>query len=120
DSCPRTPAESTHAMKIPKTTIEARRFMLPPRDILSRDAAQGNEERAPPRDLRTSSLTRNSLSVCATLRFNRGFASERDPEPRRSPMQIAPFEMERWQSVWENQVELNVSESGVDPLSLRE
>jgi len=29
-------------------------------------------------------------------------------------MQIAPFEMERWQSVWENRVELNVSESGVE------
>ena len=35
-------------------------------------------------------------------------------------MQIAPFEMERWQSMWENRVELNVSESGVDPMSLGE
>ena len=35
-------------------------------------------------------------------------------------MQIAPFEMERWQSVWENRVELNVSESGVDPMTLGE
>ena len=35
-------------------------------------------------------------------------------------MQIAPFEMERWQSVWENRVELNVSESGVEPMTLRE
>ena len=35
-------------------------------------------------------------------------------------MQIAPFEMERWQSVWENGVELNVSESGVDPMTLGE
>lgn len=35
-------------------------------------------------------------------------------------MQIEPFELERWQSVWENQVELNLSESGVDPLTTRE
>ena len=35
-------------------------------------------------------------------------------------MQIAPFEMERWQSVWENRVELNVSESGVEPMTLRD
>ena len=35
-------------------------------------------------------------------------------------MQIAPFEMERWQSVWENCVELNISESGVLPLSVNE
>src|SRR6202142_3115649 len=32
-------------------------------------------------------------------------------------MQIAPFELERWQSVWENKVELNISESGVHPLT---
>jgi aspartate/methionine/tyrosine aminotransferase len=35
-------------------------------------------------------------------------------------MQIHRFEMERWQSVWENQVELNISESGVEPLNARE
>jgi hypothetical protein len=35
-------------------------------------------------------------------------------------MKIQPFEMERWQSVWENHVELNVSESGVEPLSVIE
>lgn len=35
-------------------------------------------------------------------------------------MQIPPFEMERWQSVWENRVELNITESGVEPLSPRE
>lgn len=35
-------------------------------------------------------------------------------------MQIKPFELERWQSVWENRVELNISESGVHPLSLAE
>ncbi len=28
--------------------------------------------------------------------------------------------MERWQSIWENVVELNISESGVEPLSTRE
>ena len=31
-------------------------------------------------------------------------------------MHIAPFELERWQSVWEHHVELNISESGVEPL----
>ncbi len=35
-------------------------------------------------------------------------------------MQIAPFELERWQSVWEHHVELNISESGVEPLSAAE
>jgi len=35
-------------------------------------------------------------------------------------MQIQPFELERWQSIWEHQVELNISESGVDPLSTAE
>ena len=32
-------------------------------------------------------------------------------------MRIPPFELERWQSVWEHQVELNISESGVLPMS---
>lgn len=31
-----------------------------------------------------------------------------------------PFAMERWQSTYENRVELNLSESGVDPLTLAE
>ena len=35
-------------------------------------------------------------------------------------MQIKPFELERWQSIWENQVELNISESGVHPLTTSE
>src|SRR5271156_1922222 len=35
-------------------------------------------------------------------------------------MQIQPFELERWQSIWENKVELNISESGVHPLSTTE
>lgn len=35
-------------------------------------------------------------------------------------MQIERFELERWQSVWENKVELNISESGVDPLTVNE
>jgi aspartate/methionine/tyrosine aminotransferase len=35
-------------------------------------------------------------------------------------VQIAPFELERWQSVWEHRVELNISESGVLPLSFEE
>lgn len=35
-------------------------------------------------------------------------------------MKITPFELERWQSVWENRVELNISESGVHPLTTAE
>ena len=35
-------------------------------------------------------------------------------------MKIVPFEMERWQATWENRVEFNLSESGVQPLPLRE
>ena len=35
-------------------------------------------------------------------------------------MQIKPFELERWQSIWENKVELNIAESGVEPLSVEE
>ena len=35
-------------------------------------------------------------------------------------MKIKPFELERWQSVWENKVELNISESGVHPLTTAE
>src|SRR3989304_896296 len=35
-------------------------------------------------------------------------------------MRLQIFEMERWQSIWENKVEYNLSESGVDPLRLSE
>jgi aspartate/methionine/tyrosine aminotransferase len=35
-------------------------------------------------------------------------------------MRIEPFVMERMQSTWENQVEINLSESGVHPLTLEE
>jgi aspartate/methionine/tyrosine aminotransferase len=35
-------------------------------------------------------------------------------------MRLYPFEMERWQSTWENRVEYNLSESGVQPLRLEE
>jgi hypothetical protein len=35
-------------------------------------------------------------------------------------MHIQPFELERWQSIWENKVELNISESGVHPLTTSE
>ena len=35
-------------------------------------------------------------------------------------MKIEPFELERWQSVWENKVDLNISESGVHPLTTAE
>ena len=35
-------------------------------------------------------------------------------------MTFIPFELERWQSTWENRVRHNISESGVHPLSIRE
>ncbi|MGA2460117.1 MAG: aminotransferase class I/II-fold pyridoxal phosphate-dependent enzyme [Candidatus Bathyarchaeia archaeon] len=35
-------------------------------------------------------------------------------------MRLHPFELERWQSVWENKVEYNLAESGVHPLRLSE
>ncbi len=35
-------------------------------------------------------------------------------------MSFEPFVMERWQSVWENRVRYNLSESGVHPLSVAE
>ena len=35
-------------------------------------------------------------------------------------MRIKPFTLERWQSIWENQVGLNLSESGVHPLTVEE
>lgn len=35
-------------------------------------------------------------------------------------MNFHEFEMERWQSTWENKVEYNLSESGVHPLTIKE
>ena len=35
-------------------------------------------------------------------------------------MPFVTFELERWQSTWENRVRFNLSESGVHPLSVRE
>jgi len=35
-------------------------------------------------------------------------------------VKLVPFEMERWQSSWENTVDFNLSESGVQPIQLRE
>lgn len=35
-------------------------------------------------------------------------------------MRLWPFALERWQSIWENEVEVNLSESGVHPLRLDE
>jgi len=37
-----------------------------------------------------------------------------------SPQKFVPFELERWQSTWENRVRFNLSESGVHPLSIQE
>src|SRR2546423_10715807 len=39
---------------------------------------------------------------------------------RANGMKLVPFEMERWQSTWEHRVEFSLSESGVEPLPLRE
>ena len=33
---------------------------------------------------------------------------------------FVPFELERWQSTWENRVRFNLSESGVHPLTIQE
>jgi aspartate/methionine/tyrosine aminotransferase len=41
-------------------------------------------------------------------------------QPNSSTTAFRPFEMERWQSTYENRVSFNLSESGVAPLSLRE
>jgi len=35
-------------------------------------------------------------------------------------MQVPVFDLERWQSEWENRVEVNLAESGVEPLTLGE
>src|SRR5574341_1601139 len=35
-------------------------------------------------------------------------------------MTFVPFELELWQSAWENRVRVNLSESGVHPLSIEE
>jgi aspartate/methionine/tyrosine aminotransferase len=35
-------------------------------------------------------------------------------------MKFIPFELERWQSTWENRVRFNLSESGVHPLTIQE
>jgi len=35
-------------------------------------------------------------------------------------VRFVPFELERWQSTWENRVRYNLSESGVHPLSIQE
>ena len=37
-----------------------------------------------------------------------------------SSQKFVPFELERWQSTWENRVRFNLSESGVHPLSIQE
>jgi len=37
-----------------------------------------------------------------------------------SSLRFVPFELERWQSTWENRVRYNLSESGVHPLSIQE
>src|SRR3989454_836440 len=39
---------------------------------------------------------------------------------RRCALRFVPFELERWQSTWENRVRFNLSESGVHPLTVQE
>jgi aspartate/methionine/tyrosine aminotransferase len=43
-----------------------------------------------------------------------------DKKPGGPMQQFVPFEMERWQSIYENHVDYNLSESGVHPLRLNE
>src|SRR5213080_524310 len=40
-------------------------------------------------------------------------------DPLGGPVRFVPFELERWQSTWENRVRFNLSESGVHPLSIQ-
>src|SRR5207248_1043508 len=40
--------------------------------------------------------------------------------PAPAPTKFVPFELERWQSTWENRVRFNLSESGVHPLTIQE
>src|SRR5438552_18042719 len=46
----------------------------------------------------------------------------REPPMRRwgDAVKIVPFEMERWQSTWENTVDVNLSESALQPIPLRQ
>src|SRR3972149_12262512 len=60
-----------------------------------------------------------SGSMPPAVRLHRTFNRDLSM-PRVDPMKIVPFEMERWQSTWENAVEYNLSESGVQPIPLRE
>ena len=41
-------------------------------------------------------------------------------QTQRIPMKIEEFELERLQSIWENRVEINLTESGIHPYTLRE
>src|SRR2546428_6684998 len=46
--------------------------------------------------------------------------TRRTPTEGLTPLRFVPFELERWQSTWENRVRYNLSESGVHPLSIQE
>src|ERR1700732_640806 len=59
-------------------------------------------------------MRRVAYISCGRQRLAHGFCA------KATSMQIQPFELERWQSVWENKVELNISESGVHPLTTAE
>src|SRR6202047_1296338 len=59
-------------------------------------------------------MRRVAYISCGRQRLAHGFCA------KATSMQIQPFELERWQSVWENKVELNISESGVHPLATSE
>jgi len=42
------------------------------------------------------------------------------PRTRRIVVKYTPFEMERWQSTFEHRVAINLSESGVHPMTVSE
>src|SRR6059058_6109311 len=46
--------------------------------------------------------------------------TRRPPNGRIDALRFVPFELERWQSTWENRVRYNLSGSGVHPLSIGE
>src|ERR1035438_10182687 len=53
-------------------------------------------------------------------RIGRGGSVHRRVLPEEPSLKIEQFEMERMQSTWENLVEMDMSESGIRPVSLRE
>src|SRR2546426_1978874 len=65
-----------------------------------------------------STASHPAVRVCADCSPNVLTARLRCRDGKR--VKLVPFEMERWQSSWENTVDFNLSESGVQPIQLRE